>query len=165
MANCSSRYPDIQRATLKTMRHALLITSCLIVLSPYAGAGFLNKCIDASGQVTYSNLPCKNAHEARKLEIDPPPQPDPAPVVPKTQRVKAERIEPDRTEVTETRRITRQPAAALPVAKCNTLADKLGRVIDKMDAARRKGYTQVQMDNWNQQVKDIERQKQQAGCF
>ena len=149
------------------MRYALLITSCLIVLPTHADAGTLNKCIEANGQVTYSNLPCKNAHETRKLEIDPPPLPDPAP---KTLRVKPDRKEPKREEDTslspsEPRRATHQPATPLPVGKCNTLADKLGRVIDKMDAARRQGYTQVQMDDWNQQVKDIERQKQQTGCF
>src|SRR4030066_447452 len=42
----------------------------------------LNKCIDAQGRITYSNLPCRNAREARKVEIDPTPLPDPAPPAP-----------------------------------------------------------------------------------
>jgi len=38
-------------------------------------------------------------------------------------------------------------------------------VFDKMDQARRKGYTQKQMDAWNLQVKELERKKQLSGCF
>jgi outer membrane biosynthesis protein TonB len=38
----------------------------------------LNKCTDAEGRVTYSNLPCRNAAAVRRIEIDPPP---PVPVV------------------------------------------------------------------------------------
>jgi hypothetical protein len=34
-----------------------------------------------------------------------------------------------------------------------------------MDKAHRKGYTQDQMDKWNQEVKSLERKKQQSGCF
>lgn len=48
---------------------------------------------------------------------------------------------------------------------CDTLTDKLGLVLDKMDAARRKGYTSKEMDKWNLDIKALERQKQQAGCF
>ena len=48
---------------------------------------------------------------------------------------------------------------------CDTLTDKLGLVLDKMDAARRKGYTQKQMDEWNLDIKSLERKKQQSGCF
>jgi len=48
---------------------------------------------------------------------------------------------------------------------CDTLTDKLGLVLDKMDAARRKGYTQKQMDEWNLEIKSLEHKKQQTGCF
>ena len=48
---------------------------------------------------------------------------------------------------------------------CDALTDKLGLVLDKMDAARRKGYTSKAMDKWNLDIKSLERQKQQAGCF
>lgn len=48
---------------------------------------------------------------------------------------------------------------------CDSLSDKLGLVLDKMDAARRKGYTQKQMDEWNSEIKTLERKKQQSGCF
>lgn len=48
---------------------------------------------------------------------------------------------------------------------CDALTDKLGLVLDKMDAARRKGYTSKEMDKWNLDIKALERQKQRAGCF
>ena len=48
---------------------------------------------------------------------------------------------------------------------CDKLTDKLGLVLDKMDAARRKGYTQKQMDEWNLEIKSLEHKKQQTGCF
>ena len=65
----------------------------------------------------------------------------------------------------DTQRTTGKPAARLSARQCDALTDKLGRVFDKMDQARRKGYTQEQMNTWNQEVKDLERKKQQSGCF
>lgn len=159
------------------MRRRLLVTAaCLAaLLTGNAAAAALNKCIDAQGKVTYSNLPCKNARETRQVEIDPPPVPDPVRPPPKPVAVQPPPVQvPTRPAVPRADRET--PALKLETRttgklesgaarKCNTLADKLGRVFDKMDAARRKGYTQEQMDDWNQQIKDLEHQKQQAGCF
>lgn len=131
----------------------------------------LNKCIDAESQVTYSNLPCRNAREARKVAIDPTPLPDPAPPTP----VRVEPAKPAASQTPspskpaslhlDTRRTTGKPSAHTPARQCDALTDKLGRVFDKMDQARRKGYTQEQMNTWNLEVKDLERQKQQSGCF
>lgn len=122
-------------------------------------AATLNKCIDTEGKVTYSNLPCRTARTL-KLEIDPPPEPDP----PRSAPARAPSPEPERKRETSDSGPTGK--SAKPAAsKCDSLSDKLGRVIDTMDAARRKGYTQPQMDDWNQQVRALERQKQQAGCF
>ena len=60
------------------MRSLIGLTGVLVLaLASYAEAATLNKCIDAKGEVTYSNLPCHNAREARTVEIDPPPQSDP----------------------------------------------------------------------------------------
>lgn len=56
---------------------ALLILPILFSTGASAQAT-LNKCIDAEGQITYSNLPCRNAKAVRRIEIDPPP---PVPVV------------------------------------------------------------------------------------
>lgn len=153
------------------MRLLALVLLALPALLP-AGASAqasLNKCIDAEGKVTYSNLPCHNAREARKVEIDPAPPPDqarPAPVPVEPEAPKA--VPPSNETATlrlDTQRTTGKPAARVSARQCDTLTGKLGRVFDKMDQARRKGYTQKQMDAWNLEVQDLERKKQQSTCF
>ena len=143
-----------------------------LVLAPSAGLGetTLNKCIDARGFVTYTNKPCVNAREVRTLEIDPPPVVEvpqsgagvaayPPPVAPPAL--------PDRERARgETRKAGRPPApTGTSAGLCETLADQLGQVLDKMDQARRKGYTQEQMDKWNAESRALERKKQQSACF
>ena len=157
------------------MRHLIVLTSLTILaLTSSAGAATLNKCIDATGQVTYSNLPCRNARETRTLEIDPAPSPDPVrsqPALAQPAKPVTSSKEPAAAIQLETRRTpmgmnsTDKPVTRASARQCDTLTDKLGRVFDKMDQARRKGYTQAQMDKWDQEVKDLERQKQHAGCF
>jgi hypothetical protein len=153
------------------MRLLALILLALPTLLP-AGASAqatLNKCIDAEGKVTYSNLPCLNARQARKVEIDPAPTPDQARPAPIPVEPEAPRAAPPSNETAtlrlDTQRTTGKPAARVAARQCDTLTDKLGRVFDKMDQARRKGYTQQQMDAWNLEVQDLERKKQQSGCF
>ena len=161
------------------MRLLALVLLALPALLPTGSSAqaSLNKCIDAQGKVTYSNLPCRNAREVRAVEIDPPPRPDPVrsqavqkPAKPASPQVAAGSSEPATLRL-DTRRIpggihtTGKPVVRAAATQCNTLTDKLGRVFDKMDQARRKGYTQEQMDEWNQEVKDLERKKQQSGCF
>lgn len=151
------------------MRLLALILLALPALLPTGASAqaTLNKCIDAQGKVTYSNLPCRNAREARTLEIDPIPPPAPARSAPV--RVEPAKPAPNASEPAslrlDTQRTTGKPAKRAPTSQCDTLTDKLGRVFDKMDAARRKGYTQEQMNAWDQEVKALERKKQQSGCF
>ncbi|MFN3752208.1 MAG: DUF4124 domain-containing protein, partial [Thiobacillus sp.] len=58
---------------------ALLLALLPALLSGgVAAQATLNKCIDAEGRVTYSNLPCRGAREVKQVEIDPPPPPRPA---------------------------------------------------------------------------------------
>lgn len=146
------------------MHHAFLPALCLAVsLAGGAFADSLNKCIDAHGKVTYSNLPCRNARETRKIEIDPAPQPGPAP-----RANPAEKPAPAGRKEAAPRTGTRNASRASvtrATGKCESLSDKLGRTLDKMDAARRSGYTLKQWDEWNREVQEIERQKRQAGCF
>jgi hypothetical protein len=153
------------------MRVPALVLLALPVLLPtgVSAQATLNKCIDTEGRVTYSNLPCRNARETRALKIDPAPLPDPvraqpvqaSPAVPKPEHG-ASAPAPVRLD---TQRSAGKPAPRASARQCDTLTDKLGRVFDKMDQARRQGYTQKQMDEWNQDVKDLERKKQQSGCF
>lgn len=135
----------------------------------------LNKCIDAHGQVTYTNQPCKNAREVRKVEIDPPPIPD----SPRVESAKAQDAAPAVSKPatkaplpaikieakTLPKEGTGKPVQKSSTKKCDALSDKLGRILDKMDLAHRKGYTLEQMNKWNEDVRDLEQQKQQSGCF
>jgi hypothetical protein len=156
----------------------LIVLTAVAILAPTGslGATTLNKCIDAQGRITYSNLPCRNAQEARKLEIDPAPQPEPAGMQPSgTQAAQpvpkaAKRVNETAITQPETQRApkvnnTGNSAARTSARECDTLSEQLGSVLDKMDKAHRKGYTQEQMDKWNQEVKNLEGKKQQSGCF
>lgn len=142
-----------------------------LLMATSAQAATLNKCIDAHGQVTYSNLPCRNAREARAVEIDPAPRPDlikpravkqpPIQAPPSSPASPAAKPNTTRIETHTTGRPVK-PASA---GQCDTLTDKLGTVFDKMDQARRKGYSQDQMNKWNQEIEALEAKKQQSGCF
>jgi hypothetical protein len=153
---------------MRLLALALLVLPILFSTGASAQAT-LNKCIDAEGKVTYSNLPCRNAREARKVEIDPAPTPDQARPAPAPVEPEAPKAIPAPNETAtlrlDTQRTTGKPAARVSASQCDTLTDKLGRVFDKMDQARRKGYTQKQMDAWNLEVQDLERKKQQSACF
>jgi hypothetical protein len=160
----------------------LIVLAAVAILAPTGslGAATLNKCIDAQGQVTYSNLPCHNAKEVHKLEIDPAPQSEPVAVQPS--RVQPIQAQPapvpkaagrgNETAATQPE-IQRAPkvnnagksAARASARECDALSEQLGGVLDKMDKAHRKGYSQAQMDKWNQEVKNLENRKQQSGCF
>ncbi len=113
-----------------------------IVLSSGAWAqATLNKCIDAQGKVTYSNLPCKNAREAKRVEIDPPPTPPvAAKPAPRPQPAAAKPLAADAPLQLETRQASGKPSAT--GKQCDSLSEQLGRVLDRMDEARRKGYNE-----------------------
>ena len=165
-------------------RLTVLAGMAALALAASVEAASLNKCVDPQGRITYSNLPCRNAVEVRKLVIDPTPRPDPvriqpvqaqpvapaAPAMPAAPKAATGSNESSSIRL-ETQRTpggvntTGKPAARVSARQCDALTDKLGSVFDKMDQARRKGYSQEQMDAWNQEVKDIERKKQQSGCF
>jgi len=148
------------------MRSLIGLTGVLVLaLASHAEAATLNKCIDAKGEVTYSNLPCHNAREVHTVEIDPAPQPDPVQTQPATSKPKSPPAKEPAPVRLETRHASAPPPSRASASKCDALTNKLGQVFDKMDQARRKGYTQKQMDAWNLQVKELERKKQLSGCF
>lgn len=148
-----------------SMRSLAGLTGVLVLaLFSHVEAATLNKCIDAKGEVTYSNLPCANAQKTRTVEIDPAPPPEPVQAQPAVSEPQPAVREPAPTHVKTPRASAPSLTRASP-SKCEALTDKLGKVIDKMDQAHRKGYTQKQMDAWNLEVKELERKKQQSGCF
>lgn len=187
---------------------ALVLLVLPILFSTGATAqASLNKCVDAEGKVTYSNLACRNAREVLKVEIDPAPTPDPerpqpaprqvpvaptAPTAPAAAPAPAVPVTPSASSVPAIPKVPVTPAApkapvisiepasryieiqptpaAKPAARasasqCNALSEQLGRVFDKMDAARRVGASQEQMKTWNEEIKELEHKKQQSGCF
>jgi hypothetical protein len=154
------------------MRCLIVLTALAgLALTSSAGADTLNKCIDAQGKVTYSNLPCRNAKETQKVEIDPAPLPDPAPAPIRsqstpTQPVRGQHTQPaPEAKLPSKEKSTSKAAVKNSARECDSLSDKLGSVLDKMDKAHRKGYTLEQMDKWNREVKDLESKKRQSGCF
>jgi hypothetical protein len=164
------------REITKPMRHPFMfIAATVILLSSVSEAATLNKCIDAKGNVTYSNLPCRNARETQAVEIDPPPKPEkvkPAPAPVKVVKPVPARVMPGPTLPAEKPAAIRletqsagKPTPRLSARQCDSLTDKLGKIFDQMDQARRSGYTQEQMDKWNREAQELETKKQQSGCF
>lgn len=160
------------RVSIEPMRRLIVLTALAgLALTNSAGADTLNKCIDAQGKVTYSNLPCRNAKEAQKLEIDPAPLPDPVPTPVRSQSAPTQPARGlDAQPAPEAKRTSKAKSTSKATVKrsareCESLSEKLGSVLDTMDKAHRKGYTQEQMDKWNQEVKTLEGKKQQSGCF
>jgi hypothetical protein len=148
------------------MRRLLLCGVAALLVTHGAAAATLNKCIDARGKVTYSNLPCPDARETRAVEIDAAPVTAPAPAAkPSAPSPAKATAAPTANIRLDTQRTTGKPTPHASSRRCEALTDQLGRLFDKMDQARRSGYTQKQMDAWNQEVKALERKKQQAHCF
>lgn len=149
---------------------ALFVLFLTLNVAPAWAQATLNKCTDARGLVTYTNKPCVNAQEVRKLEIDPAPVPDQPHAEVQTNKPVMPAIETSKPSGS-VQIETRKTAAGKPVleksagGQCDILSDQLGRILDKMDQARRKGYTQAQMDKWNEQTRELERKKQQSACF
>lgn len=150
------------------MRRLIVLPGLIaLALATGAHAGTLNKCIDAKGRVTYSNLPCTNAREARTVEVDPAPTPE-QPPGPQAGQPPAPGPAPRPAPAVihlEKQRTTGAAASRSASRQCDALTDKLGRLFDRMDEARRKGYTQQQMDAWGREAKELERKKANAGCF
>ena len=149
------------------MRHLAfaLLSLCALQPAPAWAQSTLNKCIDARGDVTYSNLPCKNAREARKIEVDPAPPGPPASPKPAPAHKAPKPAAPPATLRLDTQRSSGKAVSHASAQQCDSLSDKLGRLLDKMDEARRKGYSQEQMNTWNEEVRELERKKRQSGCF
>ena len=132
------------------MRRLIVLAGmATLALATSVEAATLNKCVDPQGRVTYSNLPCRNAVEARKVEIDPTPLPDPvriqpvqaqpvapaAPAMPAAPKAATGSNESSSIRL-ETQRTpggvstTGKPAARVSARQCDALTDKLVSVFD-----------------------------------
>jgi hypothetical protein len=145
----------------------LLVITSLLVSFP-ASASSLNKCIDAQGNTTYSNLPCKNSRESHKVSIDPAPVHVSVPSTAAKASAPAHTPAPATTDTSKVKVETRPSSGKIlqaSASKCEKLDEKMGSMFDTMDKARRSGYTQDQMNAWNAEIRNLEQQKQRSGCF
>jgi len=155
---------------MSTPARALLVLIVALTSASAWAQATLNKCTDAQGLVTYTNKPCVDAREVRKLEMDPAPIPDEPRAETPVQPSKPAAAQPGHPPASgniqiETRTTGKPVLQKSAGGQCDILSDQLGRILDKMDQARRKGYTQAQMDKWNEQTRALERKKQQSACF
>ena len=134
-----------------------------------AQAEQLYKCLDAGKHVTYSNLPCSKfpgLKEAKIIEAEPAPpaseqaralarEAAPAPKLKAGKKTASERA--------ETKRVLKAERAEK--SKCDKLSDQIGEVMDKMDAARHRGYTATQETEWKQKIQELTAKKTRLNCF
>jgi hypothetical protein len=152
---------------MATMRSILFLVG-LIVLPAHAGALF--KCVNAAGEATYSNLPCgkfPGMKEVKTIEADPGPPVSDLPIsVSKKKTPDEDGIkEPKKSarERAETRRVLKAERAEKN--KCDKISDQISDVMDKMDVARRKGYTIKQENEWNDKIRELNARKNRMNCF
>jgi hypothetical protein len=86
----------------------------------------------------------------------------PVPLTPPPQPAGEIRISPAQKEIN---RAQKKPVTPLSARQCDTLTEQLGRVFDNLDQSRRKGADPGQVEVWNKEIQELERRKQQAGCF
>ncbi|MGA7179784.1 MAG: DUF4124 domain-containing protein [Thiobacillaceae bacterium] len=149
------------------MRTSILLL-CLLALPVQAES--LYKCVNAAKQVTYSNLPCSKfpgMSEAKTIE------PDPGPPVSETPSPAAREKARDETGKRRTKKTAKEKAETKRVLKaeraeknkCDKISDQISEVMDKMDAARHKGYTAEQESEWNQKINELTAKKNRLNCF
>jgi len=150
------------------MLRSSLLLLCLIALP--AQAEQLYKCINAEMEVTYSNLPCSRfpgMREAKTIEADPgPPVSETARPGAKEKAAEDPAMEKSRKtagEKTEAKRVLK--AERSEKNQCDKLSEQISEVMDKMDAARHRGYTPKQESEWNQKIKELTAKKNRLNCF
>jgi Domain of unknown function (DUF4124) len=149
------------------MRTFLFLTlQILILLAPPAHAT-LYKCVDAAGKVTYTNLPCEQSGLKETTVIAPPPPPAEAAAIKPAPAAEAKPVEhhPAAPEGKGSSSIQVIRSQETNGKKCENLNEAQGKVMDEMDAARRKGYTTQQEAVWNDKLRKLQAEKNKLGCF
>lgn len=152
---------------------ALFVLLCLPVPAGYAAS--LNKCVDSrTGEITYTNLRCGKFQQRESVDLDPPPVIEPVQVRPPSVTPAPEPL-PVTATLPSPAPAPRKPppatGAALPplhldtpnAGLCDTLAQQLGHVLDRMDAERRAPADQLRQ--WQEQVDTLKSKKAALGCF
>ncbi len=146
----------------------LLILFCLFV--PLAAHADLFKCVDNAGKVTYTNLPCSKMGLTETKVIPPPP---PVTRQAKPAAGRAEKFADDGATAESTAKPKKKKEKSVQLVhpqesnhkKCAKLKDQMGRIMDQMDAARRQGYTVKQEAAWDNQLRQLQAEKNRLGCF
>ena len=145
----------------------LLVFLCM--LFPLAAQAGLFKCTDQAGKVTYTNLPCAKMGLTETKVIPPPPLP--------AQHGKSAPVAAEKASITDsaaenhvrTQKKGKPVRAAQPQEsnnkKCAKLRDRMGRIMDQMDAARRHGYTAKQETDWDNKLRQLQAEKNRLDCF
>ena len=146
----------------------LLILFCLFV--PLAAQADLFKCVDNAGKVTYTNLPCSKMGLTETKVIPPPP---PVTRQAKPAAVMAEKPTNDGAVTERGTNPKKKKEKSVQTAhpqesnrkKCTQLKEKMGQIMDQMDAARRQGYTAKQEAAWDTRLRELQAEKNRLGCF
>ena len=140
-----------------------LVLLCLVF--PLAAQAGLLKCADSKGNVTYTNLPCARIGLREVAVIPPPPPPvlnTPA-RVPETARSVVEK-DSAAPQTKDNASLQLMKSVQAGDDKCAKLNSAMGRIMDEMDAARRKGRADSNAA-WNENLKKLQADKNRLGCF
>jgi hypothetical protein len=140
-----------------------LILLCLFY--PIAAQAILLKCTDSKGHITYTNSPCAKSGLKEAAVIQPPPPPvlDAAVKVSEPAQAAAEKkINSPKTN--ETASLQLMKSVQTENVQCAKLNNAMGRIMDEMDAARRRGQS-TDANGWNENLKKLQAEKNRLACF
>ena len=140
-----------------------LVLLCLVF--PLAAQASLLKCADGKGNVTYTNSTCAKVGLKEVAVIPPPPPPalDPSAKANEAAKAVSEK-NPGAAKIQGTASLQLMKSVQTGDDKCAKLNSAMGRIMDEMDAARRQGRTDTNAD-WSENLKKLQANKNQLGCF
>lgn len=141
----------------------LALLFCLIF--PLAAQAGLLKCTDGKGNITYTNSPCAKIGLKEAAVIPPPPPPalDKPAKAHEIAKPAAEK-NPGTPKPQDTASLQLMKSVQASDDQCAKLNSTMGRILDEMDAARRKGRADANA-TWNENLKKLQADKNRLGCF
>jgi hypothetical protein len=137
----------------------------LCLLYPIAAQAILLKCTDNKGQITYTNSPCAKVglKEAAVIPEPPPPALDGVAKVAEPAKAAVEK-KTSSPKANETASLQLMKSAQADSDQCASLNNTMGRIMDEMDAARRRGQS-TDTNGWNENLKKLQAEKSRLSCF
>ena len=137
---------------------------CFLIF-PLAAQADLFKCTDNAGKVTYTNSACAKAG-LKEAKIIPPPPP---PVLDKPAKAAetATVAEKNAAGVKDNDTVAMKLVKATQgnQDKCAKLNGDMGRILDQMDTAHRRGQPSGEEAGMNEALKKLQADKNRLGCF